>query len=85
MDASHGYQNVLGPNQFRLIAYLFLKNQVKPITNLAKAAEQFGKGQEINDFKTLIESRDRKNAGFSVPARGLFLTDIDYPKKIFKK
>ena len=34
-----------------LIAYLFLKNQVKPITNLAKAAEQFGKGQEINDFK----------------------------------
>ena len=34
-----------------LIAYLFLKNQVKPITNLAKAAEQFGKGQEVNDFK----------------------------------
>ena len=34
-----------------MIAYLFLKNQVKPITNLAKAAEQFGKGQEVNDFK----------------------------------
>ncbi len=34
-----------------MIAYLFLKNQVKPITNLAKAAEQFGKGQKINDFK----------------------------------
>ena len=34
-----------------LIAYLFLKNQVKPISNLAKAAEQFGKGQEVNNFK----------------------------------
>ena len=34
-----------------LIAYLFLKNQVKPISNLARAAEQFGKGQEVKDFK----------------------------------
>jgi len=41
--------------------------------------------REINDFKDLIESRDRKNAGFSAPAKGLFLSDIDYPKKIFKQ
>ncbi len=34
-----------------LIAYLFLKNQVKPISNLARAAEQFGKGQEVKNFK----------------------------------
>ncbi len=34
-----------------LISYLFLKNQVKPISNLAKAAELFGKGQELNNFK----------------------------------
>ena len=34
-----------------LISYLFLKNQVKPISNLAKAAEQFGKGQELDSFK----------------------------------
>ena len=34
-----------------LISYLFLKNQVKPISNLAKAAEQFGKGQELDNFK----------------------------------
>ena len=47
---------------------------------------EIGMGKrEINDFKKLIESRDRKNAGFSVPARGLFLTDIVYPKKIFKR
>tara|TARA_B110001454_G_C12720764_1_gene434588 strand:+ start:171 stop:1502 length:1332 start_codon:yes stop_codon:yes gene_type:complete len=34
-----------------LIAFLFLKNQIKPITSLAKAAEKFGKGQDIDDFK----------------------------------
>ena len=32
------------------IAY-FLKNQTRPITALAKAAEKFGKGEEIEDFK----------------------------------
>jgi len=34
-----------------LIAYLFLKNQVKPIRTLARASEQFGKGQEVPNFK----------------------------------
>jgi two-component system osmolarity sensor histidine kinase EnvZ len=34
-----------------IISMLFLKNQIKPITNLARAAESFGKGQDIGDFK----------------------------------
>ncbi len=34
-----------------LISLIFLKNQTKPITNLAKAAEKFGKGEEIAEFK----------------------------------
>ena len=34
-----------------IISMLFLKNQIKPITNLARAAESFGKGQNIEDFK----------------------------------
>ena len=29
----------------------FLKNQTRPITNLAKVAEKFGKGEEIEEFK----------------------------------
>ena len=33
------------------ISLIFLKNQTRPITNLAKAAEQFGKGEEIEEFK----------------------------------
>ena len=34
-----------------IISLIFLKNQTRPITNLARAAERFGKGEEIIDFK----------------------------------
>jgi len=33
------------------IAIVFLKNQTRPIANLAKAAEKFGKGEYIKEFK----------------------------------
>ena len=33
------------------ISLIFLKNQTRPISNLAKAAEKFGKGEEIGEFK----------------------------------
>ncbi len=33
------------------VSLIFLKNQTRPITNLAKAAERFGKGEEIEEFK----------------------------------
>ena len=34
-----------------VISLIFLKNQTRPITNLARAAEKFGKGEEIEEFK----------------------------------
>jgi len=34
-----------------LISLIFLKNQTRPITNLARVAEKFGKGEEIDEFK----------------------------------
>ena len=34
-----------------IIALIFLKNQTKPLVKLAKAAERFGKGDYVNDFK----------------------------------
>ncbi|TNE35703.1 MAG: HAMP domain-containing protein [Alphaproteobacteria bacterium] len=34
------------------IALLFLRNQMRPIRQLAAAAEQFGKGQFVEDFKS---------------------------------
>mgnify|MGYP001200749223 FL=1 len=33
------------------VAMLFLKNQTRPITNLAKAAEKFGRGEEVDDYR----------------------------------
>ena len=45
------------------ISLIFLKNQTRPITNLARAAEKFGKGEEIEEFKPSGASEIRK-AGY---------------------
>lgn len=34
------------------VATLFMRNQVKPIKQLAQAADDFGKGREVEDFRT---------------------------------
>jgi two-component system, OmpR family, osmolarity sensor histidine kinase EnvZ len=34
-----------------IVAVLFLRNQIKPILRLANAAESFGKGREVPDFR----------------------------------
>ena len=34
-----------------IIALIFLKNQTRPLVKLAKAAERFGKGDYVNDFR----------------------------------
>ena len=34
-----------------IISLIFLKNQTRPITNLARAAERFGKGENIEEFR----------------------------------
>ena len=46
-----------------IIAILFLKNQTKPIINLAKSAEKFGKGEYVNEFRPSGASEIRK-AGY---------------------
>ena len=46
-----------------LISLIFLKNQTRPITNLARAAEKFGKGEEIAEFKPSGASEIRR-AGY---------------------
>ena len=33
------------------ISLIFLKNQTRPITNLARVAERFGRGEEIEEYK----------------------------------
>ena len=45
------------------ISLIFLKNQTRPITNLARAAEKFGKGEDIEEFKPSGASEIRQ-AGY---------------------
>ncbi len=45
-----------------LIALVFLKNQTRPLVRLAKAAERFGKGDYVNDFRPSGASEIRKAA-----------------------
>ena len=46
-----------------IISLIFLKNQTRPITALAKAAERFGRGEEIGEFKPSGAAEIRQ-AGF---------------------
>jgi len=61
---------------FHISANRFLRNMVRAIVG---TLVDVGKGK-INeeDFRNIILSRDRSNAGLSVPAKGLFLTEIIY-------
>ena len=45
------------------ISLIFLKNQTRPITNLARIAEKFGRGEEIEEFKPSGAAEIRQ-AGF---------------------
>ena len=45
-----------------LIALIFLKNQTRPLVRLAKAAERFGKGDYVNDFRPSGAAEIRKAA-----------------------
>ena len=45
-----------------IIALIFLKNQTRPLVRLAKAAERFGKGDYVNDFRPSGAAEIRKAA-----------------------
>ena len=77
---------VLDNNQlnFNISANRFLRNMVRAIVGTML---EIGQGDlSIADFESVILSRNRSNAGKSVPARGLYLSDIKYPdNKIYGK
>ena len=66
---------------FSIRANRFLRNMVRSIVG---TMIEIGI-QKITDkdFQIILDSGDRRRAGYSVPASGLFLTDINY-KKIFE-
>tara|TARA_B100001564_G_C20636713_1_gene670048 strand:- start:133 stop:1440 length:1308 start_codon:yes stop_codon:yes gene_type:complete len=45
-----------------IISVIFMRNQLRPIVRLAKAAQQFGRGQDIDNFKPEGASEVRKAA-----------------------
>ena len=47
---------------FLFIAIIFLRNQIRPITRLAQAAENFGRGTDSDDFRPHGASEVRKAA-----------------------
>ncbi|MCK4749417.1 MAG: tRNA pseudouridine(38-40) synthase TruA, partial [Bacteroidales bacterium] len=66
---------------FTITADRFLRNMVRAIvgTMLDLGFNKIS----LDEFRQIIESRNRSNAGTSAPAKGLFLTDVQYPPKIF--
>lgn len=62
---------------FTIKADRFLRNMVRAIVG---TLIEVGKGKlTIEDFRKIIELKDRSAAGTSAPAKGLFLVDIEYP------
>jgi tRNA pseudouridine38-40 synthase len=66
---------------FTIKADRFLRNMVRAIVG---TMVEVGLGKmNPGKFEEIIISRDRCRAGKSAPAKGLFLTDIEYPEEIF--
>ncbi|MFK7749758.1 MAG: tRNA pseudouridine(38-40) synthase TruA [Kordia sp.] len=66
---------------FTIRADRFLRNMVRAIVGTLL---DVGLGKlSITDFKKIIESRDRNNAGTSVPGKALYLTAVTYPTETF--
>jgi len=65
---------------FTIEANRFLRNMVRALVG---TMIEIGEGKlSIDEFTQIIEKKDRTMAGYSIPANGLFLTDIQYPKSI---
>ena len=61
---------------FQITANRFLRNMVRAI--VGTLIEVGLHKMSIEEFRAVIESKKRSNAGVSVPAKGLFLTEVKY-------
>jgi tRNA pseudouridine38-40 synthase len=65
---------------FTITADRFLRNMVRAIVG---TMIEVGLGKmEVHQLHDVIKSKDRSEAGYSVPANGLYLTKIVYPETI---
>jgi tRNA pseudouridine38-40 synthase len=66
---------------FTIRADRFLRNMVRSIVG---TMIDVGTGKMSSEkFEEIIKAKDRQRAGKSAPAKGLFLTEIEYPPEIF--
>lgn len=66
---------------FKITADRFLRNMVRAVVGTLL---EVGTGKNsVDHVNTVLKSKDRSKAGVSVPAKGLYLTSIIYPKTIF--
>ncbi|MGB5462579.1 MAG: tRNA pseudouridine(38-40) synthase TruA [Aureibaculum sp.] len=67
---------------FYITADRFLRNMVRAIVGTLIDVGLGKKNKE--DVIAILKSKNRSEAGFSVPAQGLFLTKVSYPNKELK-
>jgi len=66
---------------FHITADRFLRNMVRAVVG---TLIEVGLGRcSISQFVQILASKDRRKAGVSVPAKGLYLTEVQYPKNVF--
>jgi len=66
---------------FNIKADRFLRNMVRAVVGTLL---EIGWGKlEIEELHQIIKSKNRSEAGASVPAHGLYLTKVEYPNNIF--
>ena len=69
--------------EFTITANRFLRNMVRAIVG---TLIEVGRGAiTIDQFRTIIEKKDRCSAGTSVPGNALFLADVKYDNSIIKE
>jgi len=61
---------------FTITADRFLRNMVRAI--VGTLIEVGKRKMSVEEFRKVIESKDRGEAGFSAPAKGLFLHNVVY-------
>ncbi len=80
-NVREAYWENVGDGQYRftITANRFLRNMVRAV--VGTLVDVGRKKITIDEFKSIVDSRKRTNAGGSMPAHALFLHDIAYPEK----
>jgi tRNA pseudouridine38-40 synthase len=68
---------------FIVSANRFLRGMVRAMVGTLL---EVGTGKiDVDQFKSILKSKDRRKAGMNVPPEGLFLMRVKYPKSVFIK